>query len=106
MADAKKKTDELSDVEAAIDYEAFVQRELEYRHATAYPPWSRLIRVLLDARKEGEAQSGARRVCDRLGRLDGVDVLGPAIMKLLRQAERGRAQPVDEPVTKSFRMHV
>lgn len=35
-----------------------------------------------------------------------VDVLGPSIMKLLRQAERGRANPVDEPSVKSFRMHV
>ncbi|MCA8941207.1 MAG: primosomal protein N' [Planctomycetes bacterium] len=89
---------------AAIDYEAFVQRELEYRHATAYPPWSRLIRVLLDARKEGEAQSGARRVCDRLGRLDGVDVLGPAPAVLSRVKDRFRYHVVAKCRTpESFR---
>ncbi len=35
-----------------------------------------------------------------------VDALGPSIMKLLRQAERERPEPVDEPHVRTFRMHV
>ena len=41
---------------AAIDYEAFVQRELAFRRATRYPPYARLIRVLFEARRLAEAE--------------------------------------------------
>jgi hypothetical protein len=35
-----------------------------------------------------------------------VDVLGPHILRLLRQAERGKLEPVSEPAQKTFAMEV
>jgi len=70
----------------AGDYEGFLAAELEARKALGYPPFGRMIRVLVKARDEAAAARAGRRVGERLrskaGR--GVAVLGPAPAPLYR----------------------
>jgi primosomal protein N' (replication factor Y) len=75
---------------AAIDYESFVQQELGFRRATGYPPYSRLIRVLCEAAKEGEAKNAAMAVRNELRDLPEVEALGPAPAILARVRDRYR----------------
>ena len=67
-------------VEAAArnDYESFVQQELVFRKVTGYPPFSRLLRVLAEARTEKEAQDLLRAAVQPLRGMADVEVLGPA----------------------------
>ena len=69
---------------AAQDYDAFAAAELDFRRAHAYPPYSRLARLLFQhtnpAYAQREAESVATRIrayCVREG-LGEVDVIGPA----------------------------
>jgi primosomal protein N' (replication factor Y) len=65
---------------AEHDYEGFARRELEDRRQHGYPPWRRLLRVLVrgpDVRTvEERATHTAERLRDALPTT--VDVLGPA----------------------------
>ncbi len=60
------------------DYESFVQQELVVRKVTGYPPFSRLLRVLAEARHEAEARDLLQRAVQPLRGLADVEVLGPA----------------------------
>jgi primosomal protein N' (replication factor Y) len=60
------------------DYDAFVQQELVYRKLTGYPPFSRLLRVLAEARTEAEAQRVLQEAVVPLRGMPDVEVLGPA----------------------------
>ena len=63
---------------AKNDYDWFVQQELGFRKLTGYPPFSRLLRVLAESRRESEALQLLRQAAEPLRPLTDVDVLGPA----------------------------
>lgn len=42
---------------AKLDYDLFVQQELQFRKQTGYPPFARLIRVLAEGNAEAEARA-------------------------------------------------
>ena len=63
---------------AENDYDSFVQQELGFRKLTGYPPFSRLLRVLAEARQESEAQQLLRAAVQPLSGIADVEVLGPA----------------------------
>ena len=64
---------------AAQDYQAFYEKELQFRRALSYPPFTALANVIVQGRNEEEALSRSAA----LGRLlqpapEGVRVMGPA----------------------------
>jgi primosomal protein N' (replication factor Y) len=63
---------------AKCDYEGFVQKELAFRRAVGYPPYCRLIRVLVEGKREAEVRNAAREFCNLLTGIDGLQALGPA----------------------------
>jgi primosomal protein N' (replication factor Y) len=78
---------------AAQDYEAFYQKEIEFRQSMSYPPFSSLASVVVRAAKEEEALSRSAA----LGRLlvpppEGVRVLGPAAAAVARLKNEYRYQ--------------
>ncbi len=75
---------------AKIDYESFVQQELAFRRVTAYPPFSRLVRVLFEAKREAEAKTAAFALKQELLDLPDLDALGPAPAILARVKDRFR----------------
>jgi primosomal protein N' (replication factor Y) (superfamily II helicase) len=75
---------------ATHDVERFLGGELERRRELGYPPFSRLVRVLVSTRDGGPLVAWAEAVADGLRRLDIGPVLGPA--NLLRLSGRERAQ--------------
>jgi primosomal protein N' (replication factor Y) len=60
------------------DYASFVQQEIVFRKITGYPPFSRLLRVLAEARHEAEARDLLQQAVTPLRGLADVEVLGPA----------------------------
>ena len=62
------------------DYKGFYQREIELRKELSYPPFSKLIRIILSFKTRDIAKKTAKDISDRLKRLKirGADVLGPA----------------------------
>ncbi len=75
---------------AANDYERFVQQELAFRRVAGYPPYSRLVRVVFEARRESEAKDAGVALREDLRDLDDVDVLGPAQAILAKVQDRFR----------------
>lgn len=78
---------------AAQDYEAFYQKEIEFRHSMLYPPFSSLANVIVRGTKEEEALSRSTA----LGRLlqpapEGVRILGPAAAAMARLKNEYRYQ--------------
>jgi primosomal protein N' (replication factor Y) (superfamily II helicase) len=82
---------------ATHDYDGFVRRELAWRQALAWPPFSRLVAV----RVEGEDAKATAEVARRLGArltdllpspVSGVRLLGPAPAALPRLRGRSRWQ--------------
>jgi primosomal protein N' (replication factor Y) len=70
----------------AQDYEAFAQHELPLRQELGYPPFSRLVRLVVHADEEPDARARAELLTDLLrgAALDGVTVLGPAPAPIAR----------------------
>ena len=66
------------------DYEGFYAQELEKRREMGYPPFRRLVRVLLQFQNEAKAHSEAERAADLLMRqierlqLTATEIIGPA----------------------------
>ncbi len=58
------------------DYEAFLKKEIENRKIFQYPPFGRLIRIIVESRKDEVAKKIAGEVVDLLGK--DIDVLGPS----------------------------
>jgi primosomal protein N' (replication factor Y) len=65
----------------ASDYNAFADGELAMRKALSYPPYQKLLRIIIGAEEKNSAQviatriaDDARAICDELG----VSLLGPA----------------------------
>ncbi|MDO8349335.1 MAG: primosomal protein N' [Planctomycetota bacterium] len=79
-------------VEAAAknDYASFVQQELAFRKMTGYPPFSRLLRVLAEARQETEAQQLLQQAMLPLRNMPDVEVLGPAPAVIARVKDQWR----------------
>ncbi len=76
------------------DYEAFYEQELEHRAALGYPPFGRLVHVLISGEEEGQTRTAADEVKrsvwpppDR-----AFEVLGPAPAPLPRLRGRYRFQ--------------
>src|SRR5690606_36262957 len=63
---------------ARLDYESFVQEELQYRRAAGYPPFTRLLRVLVDGRSEGAVHETAAALRGRAPATPDLAVRGPA----------------------------
>lgn len=62
------------------DYLGFYEQELQHRQTLNYPPFCKLVHVLVRARKEDVAQSAADELADALIKTSPqVDVLGPAL---------------------------
>jgi primosomal protein N' (replication factor Y) len=52
------------------DYEAFAERELEDRRELGYPPFGRLVRIVVEGRDEEKVRAAAERIRDRLLGID------------------------------------
>jgi primosomal protein N' (replication factor Y) len=64
----------------ALDIEGFYENELTQRSALGFPPYSRLIRLVIRSRKEEKADNAARRMAALAGPLlpPDCEILGPA----------------------------
>ena len=62
----------------AHDYAGFYAHEIEQRAALNYPPYCRLVRLIVRAKQDQAAQAAAETLVDRLADLPGVELLGPA----------------------------
>ncbi|HYH95939.1 helicase-related protein, partial [Hyalangium sp.] len=81
----------------AHDFEGFAQQELEWRHALAYPPFSRMTAVRIEGEHPEQTASVARMLGDFLSRRmpppsAGVRMLGPALAPISRLRGRTRWQ--------------
>jgi primosomal protein N' (replication factor Y) len=77
---------------AEHDYETFATAETADRKRYGYPPWRRLLRVVVRGRDERAVEA---RIAETAGRLvaaavDGVDLLGPATPSIARIQGRHR----------------
>ncbi len=75
------------------DYESFYVEELGHRAALGYPPFGRIVQVIVASRDEEQARAAARTLADALdGERGGVEVLGPAPAALAKLRGRHRFQ--------------
>jgi primosomal protein N' (replication factor Y) len=74
----------------AHDVDGFLDRELGERRQHGFPPFSRIVRVLVSARNEDQRDAWATAIAGGMRQLDAGKVLGPA--RLLRINDRERAQ--------------
>ncbi|HEV2200314.1 MAG TPA: primosomal protein N' [Bryobacteraceae bacterium] len=86
---------------AAQDYEPFYRKEIEFRQAMSYPPFSALASVIVRGTREEEALTRSAA----LGRLlqpapEGVRVLGPAAATLARLKNEYRYQMLLKAATR------
>jgi len=72
------------------DVDGFLARELAEREQHGFPPYSRIVRVLISSRTEAQRDQWAQALATGMRRLDAGTVLGPA--RLLRINDRERAQ--------------
>jgi primosomal protein N' (replication factor Y) (superfamily II helicase) len=82
---------------AAHDFAGFAARELEWRRALAYPPFSRLAAIRLEGADASETAAAARALAARLAEAlpppaSGVRLLGPAPAPLSRLKGKSRWQ--------------
>jgi primosomal protein N' (replication factor Y) (superfamily II helicase) len=83
---------------AAHDYPAFYEREIEYRRRTAYPPFSRLTRLVFTHSSERRVEEECRRLALVLrqavieGRATGAQIIGPTPCPVPRIRGRWRSQ--------------
>lgn len=75
------------------DFRGFAEEELRFRHEFAYPPYTRLARLLITGMSPAEAEDGATRVFDALSRMavtPAVELMGPAPAVLSKVQNRYR----------------
>jgi primosomal protein N' (replication factor Y) len=62
------------------DYKGFYQKEVELRRELSYPPFAKLIRIMLNFRNKEIIKDTIKKISERTKEigLDGVEVLGPA----------------------------
>lgn len=78
---------------ARYDYAAFVERELRQREEAGYPPFTRLVRALVEGHDEPAVKKFAEQVGERLRTelpRDSVEVLGPSVAPLGKVRNRHR----------------
>ncbi len=77
---------------AAYDFAGFVSRELEMRRELEYPPFSQLVRVLVQGTNEKKVREATERLATKLGAsLPSTDkLLGPAPAPIYRLKGRFR----------------
>lgn len=75
---------------AAHDYLGFADEELEVRHQSGYPPFTRLCRLLVKSADEVLAERACRRLYDEVPRPARVGALnpGPAPVRMVRREYR------------------
>jgi primosomal protein N' (replication factor Y) len=76
-----------------IDYTGFVRDELEHRRILSYPPFSRLVRIVVESHDPKEGRERIEALTKELKSLhpsDGFMVLGPAVAPLARIRKRFR----------------
>src|SRR5205814_3738864 len=78
----------------AQDYDAFFEREMEFRRTMAYPPVATLVNVVLRSRDSTEGAAAADVIAARLRALAGghFRVMGPAFAPLARLRQEHRFQ--------------
>ncbi len=86
---------------AAQDYQAFYEKEIQFRRALSYPPFTALANVIVQGRNEEEALSRSAA----LGRLlqpapEGVRVMGPAAAAVARIKNEYRFQMLLKAATR------
>jgi primosomal protein N' (replication factor Y) len=74
------------------DYETFLRREMEYRHAMQYPPETSLINVVVKAPTLETAMRDAGDLASRVRRQNAGQVLGPSPAAVARVKQTYRAQ--------------
>jgi len=80
---------------AAHDYARFVSGELPLRESLGYPPFRRLLRLAVTARRKGDAEEAAAALGDAVRTAftrPGLQVLGPAPAVFPRLQDRHRFQ--------------
>jgi len=78
---------------AEHDYETFYRQEIEARRELNYPPFSRLVNLVVSAEREDDAAREAALVAESLGRLAAgreAEVVGPAPAPLAKLRRRHR----------------
>ncbi|MCH2171519.1 primosomal protein N' [Myxococcota bacterium] len=84
---------------AQHDYEGFYAREIEHRKVLGYPPFGKLVHVVVSAEKESEAAESAQRLAESLdpsglANAGDLELLGPVPAALSRLRGRYRYQLV------------
>jgi primosomal protein N' (replication factor Y) (superfamily II helicase) len=80
----------------AHDFHAFAERELEARRSPAYPPFTRLVNVVISGRDELATQTATQTAADwvagllRRRSLGSVELIGPAPCPIERIRDRWR----------------
>lgn len=72
------------------DYLRFATEELKVRRALAYPPFTRMTRLLFTGSDQTRVGEAAAAVGDRLSTLNGVTVRGPSPAAMVRIGDRFR----------------
>ena len=67
-------------IQAALRHDdaAFEREEMRFRRIFHYPPFGRLVQILVRDKRRDRGQERAREITERIGRHPGVRVLGPA----------------------------
>lgn len=76
------------------DYDAFFDREMEYRRTMGYPPHEAMVNILFRGRVEGEVAKNARAMAKRLKPRVPNGVLGPSPSPLSKVRDEYRYQVV------------
>ncbi|MDR0786873.1 MAG: primosomal protein N' [Gemmatimonadota bacterium] len=80
----------------AHDFEAFARTELEARRSPLYPPFCRLVNIVVSGLEEGATRENAQRAVDwiagllRAREIQGVEIVGPAPSPIERIRNRWR----------------
>ncbi len=88
------------------DFQSFAKEELRERKAFQYPPFGRLVRVLIEDEEASRADKRADAVADQLRAVEapGVTILGPAPPPIERIRKRWRRQIlIKSPDNKTLR---
>ena len=67
-------------IQAALRHDdaAFEREEMRFRRIFHYPPFGRVVQILVRDKRRDRGQERAREIAERIGRHPGVRVLGPA----------------------------
>lgn len=80
------------------DFTAFYEKEIQFRRSLAYPPFSRMVQLVVSSRDRTKGAAWIQQIRDRSRRLkqgpagDGITVLGPIQAPLAKIADRHRWQ--------------